>query len=188
MQETIDDKIAANTGLIFAQLNKFKLARDPEAESIGYEALYNAILTYDQSKNVQFSTYASVCIYNALGSYVRMLNKQRQLEVISYNNVAFSDDGTDHEFVDFFEAPSNAEDSYMRAELCRLVREAYQKQYDMLTNEKHKSIIALWHESGYTKSTVAIAKELSVSQAYVSQVINGFKFKLKKRLEEYYYD
>lgn len=97
MQECIDDKIRDNVGLIFTQLNKFKLAKDPEAESIGYEALYNAILTYDQSKKVQFSTYASVCIYNALGSYVRTQNKQRQLEVISYNNIAFSEDGTDHE-------------------------------------------------------------------------------------------
>lgn len=188
MQETIDDKIAANVGLIFAQLKKFKLARDPEAESIGYEALYNAILTYDQSKNVQFSTYASVCIYNALGSYVRTLNKQRQLEVISYNNIAFSDDGTEHEFVDFFEAPTSVEDNYIRNERCLLVRKAVQEQYDKLTNEKHKAILLLWCKSGYSMSSVAIAKEIGVSQSYVSQVINSFKSKLKRRLEEYYYD
>jgi len=188
MQEDINDKIAANAGLIFAQLKKFKLAKDPEAESIGYEALYNAILTYDQSKKVQFSTYASVCIYNALGSYVRTLNKQRQLEVISYNNIAFSDDGTDHEFVDFFEAPTGVEDDYIRNERCKLVRQAVQEQYDKLTNEKHKSIILLWCKSGYSMTSVAIAKEIGVSQPYVSQVISNFKFKLKKRLEEYYYD
>lgn len=188
MQETIDDKIAANTGLIFAQLNKFNLAKDPEAESIGYEALYNAILTYDQSKKVQFSTYASVCIYNALGSYVRTLNKQRQLEVISYNNVAYSEDGTDHEFVDFFESPTGVEDDYIRHERCLLVRQAVQEQYDKLTNEKHKNILSLWRNSGYLMTSVAIAKEIGVSQSYVSQVINNFKFKLKKRLEEYYYD
>ena len=188
MQEIIDDKIAANTGLIFAQLNKFNLAKDPEAESIGYEALYNAILTYDQSKKVQFSTYASVCIYNALGSYVRTQNKQRQLEVISYNNVAFSEDGTDHEFVDFFEAPTSVEGDYIRQERCMLVRQVVKEQYDKLTNEKHKSIVMLWCRSGYSMTSVAIAKEIGVSQAYVSQVINGFKFKLRKRLEEYYYD
>lgn len=188
MQGDINDKIAANTGLIFTQLNKFNLARDPEAESIGYEALYNAILTYDQSKKVQFSTYASVCIYNALGSYVRTLNKQRQLEVISYNNVAYTEDGTDHEFVDFFEAPNSVEDNYIRCERDRLIRQVVKDQYDKLTNEKHKSIILLWCKSGYTMTSVAIAKEIGVSQPYVSQVINNFKFKLKKRLEEYYYD
>lgn len=188
MQECIDDKIRDNVGLIFAQLNKFNLAKDPEAESIGYEALYNAILTYDQSKNVQFSTYASVCIYNALGTYVRTLNKQRQLEVISYNNVAYSEDGTDHEFVDFFEAPTSVEEDYIRAERNQLVRQAVKAQYDKLTNEKHKAIILLWCRSGYSMSSVTIAKEIGVSQSYVSQVISNFKFKLKKRLEEYYYD
>lgn len=188
MQDDINDKIASNVGLIFKQLNKFNLAKDPEAESIGYEALYNAILTYDQSKSVQFSTYASVCIYNALGSYVRTQNKQRQLEVISYNNVAYTEDGTDHEFVDFISAPSDVEQDYMNKELHRLVREEFQKQYDMLTNEKHKSIISLWRDSEYEASMVSIAKQVGVSQPYVSQVINSFKFNLRKRLEEHYYD
>lgn len=188
MQDDINDKIASNVGLIFNQLNKFNLAKDPEAESIGYEALYNAILTYDQSKSVQFSTYASVCIYNALGSYVRTQNKQRQLEVISYNNVAYTEDGTDHEFVDFISASSDVEQDYMKKELHRLVREEFQKQYDILTNEKHKSIISLWRDSEYEASMVSIAKQVGVSQPYVSQVINSFKFNLRKRLEEHYYD
>lgn len=188
MQDDINTKIARNVGLIFKQLKKFNLAKDPEAESIGYEALYNAILTYDQSKNVQFSTYASVCIYNALGSYVRTQNKQRQLEIISYNNIAYSEDGTDHEFVDFLSTPSDVEQDFMRKELHRIVREEFQKQYDMLTNEKHKVIITLWHNSDFEASMVSIAKQAGVSQPYVSQVINNFKFNLRKKLEEYYYD
>ena len=188
MQDDINATIAKHTGLIFKQLNKFNLATDPEAESIGYEALYNAILTYDQSKNVRFSTYASVCIYNALGSYIRTQNKQRQLEVISYNNIAYSEDGTDHEFVDFLSTSSDVEQDFMKNELHRIVREEFQKQYDTLTNEKHKVIISLWHDSEYEASMVSIAKQAGVSQPYVSQVINSFKFNLKKRLEEYYYD
>lgn len=188
MQDDINATIAKHSGLIFHQLKKFNLAKDPEAESIGYEALYNAILTYDQSKNVQFSTYASVCIYNALGSYVRTQNKQRQLEVISYNNVAYSEDGTDHEFVDFISTSSDIEQDFMKKELHRIVREEFQKQYDMLTNEKHKTIISLWRNSEYEASMVSIAKQADVSQPYVSQVINSFKFNLRKRLEKYYYD
>lgn len=187
MQDDINATIAKHIGLIFNQLKKFNLAKDPEAESIGYEALYNAILTYDQSKNVRFSTYASVCIYNALGSYVRTQNKQRQLEVISYNNVAYSEDGTKHEFVDFISTPSDVEQDFMKKELHRIVREEFQAQYDMLTNEKHKAILALWRESDYEASMMSIAKQVGVSQPYVSQVINSFKFKLRKRLEEQHY-
>ena len=188
MQDDINATIAKHIGLIFNQLKKFNLAKDPEAESIGYEALYNAILTYDQSKNVQFSTYASVCIYNALGSYVRTQNKQRQLEVISYNNVAYSEDGTGHELVDFLSTSSDVGQDFIKKELRRIVREEFQKQYDILTNEKHKDIISLWHNSEYEASMVSIAKQAGVSQPYVSQVINSFKFNLRKRLEEHYYD
>lgn len=188
MQDDINTKVASNVGLVFKQLKKFNLAKDPEAESIGYEALYNAVLTYDQSKNIQFSTYASVCIYNALGSYVRTLNKQRQLEIISYNNIAYSEDGIDHEFVDFLPTPSDVEQDFMKKELHRIVIEEFQKQYDALTNKKHQVIISLWRDSEYEASMVSIAKQAGVSQPYVSQVINSFKFNLKKKLEERYYD
>ena len=188
MQDDINATITKHTGLIFNQLKKFNLAADPEAESIGYEALYNAILTYDQNKKVQFSTYASVCIYNALGSYVRTQNKQRQLEVISYNNVAYSEDGTDHEFVDFIPTSFNVEQDFTKKELYRIVREEFQKQYDTLTNKKHQAIISLWRDSEYEASMVSIAKQVGVSQPYVSQVINSFKFNLRKKLEEHYYD
>lgn len=186
MQDDINAQIASNVGLIFKQLKKFNLARDPEAESIGYEALYNALLTYDQSKNIQFSTYASVCIYNALGSYVRTLNKQRQLEVVSYNNIAFSDDGTEHEFVDFISADTDLASDFMHRELLVLLVQEFNNLYDELTNDKHKSIVSLWRDSEYEASMVSIAKEVGVSQPYVSQVINSFKFNLRKRMEELY--
>lgn len=188
MQDNINEKISSNTGLIFRQLKKFNLAKDPEAESIGYEALYNAVLTYDQSKNIQFSTYASVCIYNALGSYVRTLNKQRQLEIISYNNIAYTEDGDMHEFVDFLQSSDSVENNLITEELHKIIRREFKEQYHALTNKKHKLILALWHDSEYKASMVSISKQAGVSQPYVSQVINAFKFNLRKRLEEYYYD
>jgi len=186
MQDNIEDCIASNVGLIFVQLKKFNLARDPEAESIGYEALYNAILTYDGVKKTKLSTYASVCIYNALGTYVRTLHKQRQLEVMSYNNIAYAEDGTKHEFVDFIQAPTNIADDYQHKELCNFVCKEFQILYDNLTNEKHRAIAKIWHDSDYEASTVSIAKQVGVSQPYVSQIINSLKNSLRKRLEEYY--
>lgn len=188
MQDSINDKIATNVGLIFKQLKKFHLAHDPEAESIGYEALYNAVLTYTDNKNTKFSTYASVCIYNALGTYVRTLNKQRQLEVISYNNIAYSDNDVEHEFIDFFAATKSTEDDLVRAEIVGMVRCEIQQLYGELTNDKHKSIIMLWIKSKYAMPMSHIAKQVGVSQPYVSQVVSNFKHRLKSRLEDYYYD
>lgn len=188
MRDDINKTIADNTGLIFKQLKKFYLANDPEAESIGYEALYHAILNFDQEKNIRFSTYASVCIYNALGNYVRTMNKQRQLEVISYNNIAYTEDGADCEYESFLSNSVDIEANVLKQELCKAVREEFQRLYDNLTNEKHRVILGIWRDSDFEASMVTIAKEAGVSQPYVSQVINSFKHNMKERMEEYYYD
>lgn len=180
----MENAIRNNTGLIFKQLRKFGLAKDPEAESLGYEALYTAISTFDESKNIQFSTYATVCIYNALGSYVRQLNKQRQLEVVSYHNVAYSDDGEAHDFLDFIPVCVDIESDYIRQETGQVTMLVFYEVFDRLTNETHKRIITAWQESGFTASTVQIAEVAKVSQPYVSQVLCRFKANLKKELIE----
>lgn len=188
MHGDVNELIASNTGLIFKQLKKFNLLRDPEAESIGYEALYNAIVDYDSTKGTQLSTLATVYIYNALGSYVRTLNKQRQLQIISYNNIAYTDDNEAHEFLDILAVSVDTEKDYLRQELHKLTREAFNNLYDKLTNSKHKVILELWRDSEFTATTTEIAKQVGVSQSYVSQVINNFKFNLRKKLEDVYYD
>ena len=180
--------IRKHSGLVYSQLHRFNLIQDQEAESIAYEALYNAIVNFDATKGNALSTVATVYIYNALGSYVRKLNKQRQLHIISYNSVAYSDDNEEHEFVDMLANGLNIEQDYINKEVCKLARQAFNEQYDMLTNETHKTVIGLWRDSEFSAQTTEIAKVAGVSQSYVSQVINNFKFKLRKKLEDVYYD
>ena len=186
--QDVNELIADNIGLIHKQLNKFNLAEDPEAESIGYEALYNAILNYDSTKGTKLSTVATVYIYNALGSYVRALNVKRQLQLVSYNNVAYTDDTEEHEFLDLLPSEHNVEDEYIHKEECSLALVAFNNRYDKLTNEKHKAILKAWKDSEFVATTKDIAKEVGVSQSYVSQIINNFKFTLKKELEELHYE
>lgn len=188
MQNDLNALIRAHSGLVYSQLHKFYLINDPEAESIAFEALLNALRNFDESKNTKLSTVATVYIYNALGSYVRKLNKQRVIETISYNNIAYADDSEEHEFVDMLSTGEDIESNYVRSELYAHTRRAFNELYDTLTNDKHKAILALWNESDFTATTVEISKQVGVSQSYVSQVINGFKAKLKKKLEDVYYD
>lgn len=188
MKNDINQLIASNTGLIYSNLHKLHLTKDPEAESIGYEALFKAIKTFDEAKGIRLSTYASVCIYNALGSYLRTLNKRRQLETISYNNIAYSDDGIEHEFVDFLGTCANVEQDYIKQELYSAVRIAVQDLYDSLTNDTHKAILDHWRKHEYKAPMRVIASEVGVSQPYVSQVIHSLKAKLYKKLEDKYYD
>lgn len=186
--QDINKVIQNNIGLVKKQLKRLNVLFDPEAESIGYEALYNAALTYDSTRGYKFSTYATCCIYNAVGSYIRTLNKKRQLDVVSYNNIAYNEDGVRHEFVDFFEATTDVENDFLHGELLVKVTEVYQITYDRLTNDKHKAIVKAWHDADYDISNKDIANTVGVSQPYVNQVINTFKHSLRKKLEAYYYE
>ena len=188
MPDSINDMIANNVGLIYAQLNKFNLSMDQDAESIGYGALHNAVVSYDSGKGVKFSTYATVCIYNALGSYIRTLNKKRQLDVVSYNAPSSIDGEVGHEYLESIPAKQNTEQDYIEAELHAHVRTAVQELYDSLTNNTQKAILAAWRDSEYSATLVSIAKSVGVSQPYVSKVLSSFKKDLRKRLEEHYYD
>lgn len=181
-------QIKKHSGLVYSQLHKFHLKGDQDAESIAYEALYNALRDYDESKGTKLSTLATVYIYNALGCYVRSLNVKRQIQTVSYNNIAFSDDSEEHEFVDLIPAKTNVEQDYVHKEVCRIAGETFDKQYDKLTNETHKTILAAWKASEFKAQTKEIATEIGVSQSYVSQVINNFKHSLRKKLEDVYYD
>lgn len=186
--QDVNKLIELNKGLVYAQLKHFKFLHDPEAESIAYEALYKAILNYDSSKGTKLSTVATVYIYNALGSYLRSLNSTRQVETISYNNIAFTDDKEEHEFEDFIASSVDIERDYINAEMKALAMETFIKLYDKLTNEKHKMILDIWRSSEFIATTVQIAEQANVSQSYVSQVINNFKHSLRKKLEDIYYD
>lgn len=181
--QDINSIIANNTGLIYMQMNRFHLYKDPDAESFAYEALYKAALTFNEAENVKFSTYATVCIYNALGCYIRKLNNKQQLDVISYNTVAYSDEVGDHEHEEFITNGITTEDEVLNAlsynELVDIIDQAVKS----ISNTKQRSIIAMYVNSDYTLSSKELASIIGVSQSYASQVLNIFKGDLRKRME-----
>lgn len=183
MAYEVDDIIAKNKGLVFKQLHKFGLAKDHEAESLGYEALYNAAMTFENEKGIKFSTYATVCIYNALGSYTRTINRQRQLRTVSYYSLSYNSDGDSTELLSHLACVQDTEADYLREETCKEIRKLFKQEFDKVTNQKHKKILAAWDESNFTISTSDIARMVGVSQSYVSQVLNNFKYSMRKRLE-----
>lgn len=174
--------IADNMGLVYKGLHKFKLAYDSEAFSYAMEALMNAARTYDSSKAVKFSTYATVCIYNGIGKYVRQLNKKRVLETVSYEEtIQGCDELTYYDMLGSDETP---ETQFLRKELVDNVEKAFAVAYDSLPSTS-RLVIDYWRESGFTATQVVIAKEVGVSQAAVSRTLSVFKYRLKKELEDY---
>ena len=174
--------IADNMGLVYMQLHKLNLAYDDEAFSFAMEGLMNAARTYDAEKNIQFSTYASVCIYNGVQMLLRKRNSKRQLVVVSYEEPIFEDGP---KCMDVLVGSEDLESLYMRHELLVATRKAFDKTFSAMRRGLGKDIINEWQNSNFEATHTDIATKLHTTQSYVSQVIKAFQHKLKIELEDY---
>lgn len=186
MQE-IDDLIEQNTGLMVSVLKHYNLLHNPDAESLAYEALWRACADYDETLGYKRSTLIVVYVKRALGNYLRTRNKVRQLLVVSYNNIAYCDDGVNHEFLELFPCEQTTEEIVVKDTLHNITREVFNDEVSMLTGKK-KAIVDIWGQSDFEATNNEIAKQVGVSQPYVNQVIAAFKQRMCLKLKEDFYD
>lgn len=175
--DIVNELVKCNEGLIFKQLKKFGMYNDTDAISLAYEALFFAITTFDTTKNNAFSTYATVCIYNKLGSYLRAIKSKP--DVLSYD--AYLDDDTS--FLSVLESGDTADANYLDKIGVVTVYQAVFKQYHIVKHPKQKEILDVWIDSNFKITLSEIAKRLGCSQSYVSKVINTFRAGLKNKLQ-----
>lgn len=183
MNSIIEDKIASNRGLIYSQLKRFNLYGNQDAESIAYEALYKAILNFNTSRTTKFSTYAVVCIYNALGCYIRSQNRVRQLTTISYDTKIQNKAGDTTSLLSFLPSVVSIEDDYVKNELYAKMYQYIHLYLDSMKNKRQKSVVITWLNNFGEFSISAVAKQCHVSQSYASQVLQVFKASIKTKLE-----
>lgn len=174
-QENISELFKLNKGLVGKQLQRFGLVGSQDAVSHGYEALYKAIVTFDTSKKVAFSTYATNCIYNRLGDYVRRLHTQININTVSYEATM-----QEQLFICEDNTYKRLEDEINVYEVEKLIVACH---FDF-TNPVHFKILQQWRESNFSMSYTEIAQRVGCSQPYVSQTIQRFKIRLKERLHE----
>lgn len=177
-EDTEAELIKLNSGLFWAVIKSFGLLRDPEAESLGYLTLLKAIREYDASSGTQFSTYATVSIYNRLGSYVRTLKTQINVNTISYD--ACANDDTSH--LAFMESSCTADGQALQSCGVQVIKQYILEYLSKTTNETHKSILKIWINSQFKITNIEVSKQLNCSQSYVNQVINKFRKSLKNKL------
>src|SRR5690606_35048934 len=178
--EVVEELIKLNERLIGKQLKKFGLIGDPEALSLGYEALYKAIMTFNTSRSNKFSTYATVCIYNKLGSYVRSINTTINKNTISYD-APVDDKGTTH--LDRFESALTADGKLLEETGVKEIMQCVEQCIAEVNNKTQRNILEYWRESMFRATHREIASELDCSQSYVSQTLNRFRSNLKNKLE-----
>lgn len=173
--------VEQNMGLVYSQLHKFKLINDDDALSYAMEALLIAVRTFDDSKGIKLSTYATVCIYNALSQYTRRRGRKRVLTVISYNEPV----NEDAEWIDLLGTPTTPEDDYIKKEQYARLRKAFFKVYNSLPEGNPKRIVTLWYKAGFICKQADIAREVNTTQSNVSKALSAFRYKVKKEMEDY---
>lgn len=177
MHEDINELIRKNKGLVYKQLHKFNLVDDQDANSYAFEALYNAIQTWDSSLGTKLSTYATVCIYNALGCYLRKLNRKRQIDTVSYNNIA----NDNAEFSDFISSQYSLEESVINSIRLKAAYDAMQRLRCKYSGVCLK-VFEIWYDSNFSMGATDIAKQLGTSQPYVSQTLARIRADIKKEM------
>lgn len=177
-EDTLNELISLNYGLMYKQLKRFHLLNDQDALSLSYEALFKAINTFDASKNFQFSTYGTVCIYNALGSYVRSIKNTPDLTYYE----ATTDNG--YSLLETLESEDKSDKPTLVRNGVDNIRIAVSASLLETTNPLHRAIVEAWTMSDFTLTHVKIADQEGCSQSYVSQVIKRFKRSIKNKLEE----
>lgn len=178
----INDKIAKHTGLIYKQLATFNLLQDQDAESFAYEALYRAIVTFDDKAGTAFSTYAVCCINNALRKHLRALNRKRQFEIISYDAPLLADESSC--LADLLEHPESVEQTLLSEEACVRIVDAFKAEYALLV-PKHQKVIRMFYGYEGKVTQKEIATSVGFTQATVSKIVSAFRHRIKVRMEEY---
>ncbi len=148
--------------------------------SIGTIGLIKAINTYDISKNIRLSSYASRCIENEILMHFR--NKRKSAQDISLNEAIDTDkDGNPLTLLDIMAVDDNIID-----ELDFKLNSQKLSQYiDEELNEREKKIIIMRYGlNGKEPMTQKnVAKELNISRSYVSRIETKALKLLRKRFE-----
>ena len=181
--DVVNELIILNYGLLNRQLAKFYLYNDPDALSYAYEALYKAIITFDPAKNHQFSTYATVCMYNRIGSYIRSLHNNA-VELTYYEESVNADGST---LLDVIDNGVRADDETIMKDT---VIEALIIVDDIILtlNSTQRRIAYAWRDSNFVLTHALIAEQVGCTQSYVSQVIKRLNKLIKNKLEEINHD
>ena len=166
-QDTTEQLIIKHEGLVFYTMDMLNCKHTDEAISVGYEALWRAIETFDDTRNIKFSTYAVTCIRNAIWDMYRT-----QKEVAAHE-IFIEDLQIELGSCDTALDPPEPTQTYV------IVQEAVDEALKKLTGKK-RQIAIIW--IGSNMSATAIAQEVGCSQSYVSQVIGQVKNIIKKEL------
>ena len=170
--------IKDNIKLVGVAMYKLNLRNDDEAYAIGCEALFKAAINFNKERGVKFSTFAYVCIYNALGMYIRKIVRERDMNMIYYDAPTQAETS----ILDLIPSTINIEEAFVEKEKIACIRKVLFEYVNTRPSARQRHILNKWIESDFRIKTIEIAESVGVSQCYVSVTIKNARAYIKKKL------
>lgn len=168
--EDINLLIMQHKNLVYYMLSRMRLLSDPDAESAGYEALWDAVLTFDVYSTSTFGSYACVLIKNKIND---MLRVRKACKRSLYATVELTEDNTLFTF-----------DEVASLETADTVYRCFDKYINKegVLGPLARNILLAWYAAGFEMSVTDLAKYCSTTPSYVSRVQCSFRAYLAKYL------
>lgn len=164
-REDVEELLQRHKNLVYFMLTKTGQLRNQDAESAAWEALWDAINTFDVFSTTAFSTYAHKLIRNAIYTVVRDQKKlPTEIEL-------------DEAYTQYDATPEEVEEN----------RNIVQEAFNTYVASKHgatRDVLLLWNASSFEASQKALAGRCKCSPSYVSRVQQGFRAYLSGKLKE----
>lgn len=166
-RQDVDELLMQHKNLVYYRLTQMGQLANQDAESAAWEALWDAIETFDVFGKTAFSTYACACITNAINDVLRkQMTEKSHIEFVELDeaNIIFT------------------QDEYRNPEVMRVLDEVFAWHMENSTDIA-KSVLQLWRAGGFTDSATMIAKACGTSASYVSRVQCSFRARLGGKLK-----
>ena len=181
-KEEIEQIIVSNKGLVYTCMKELNLSNDHDAESAGFEALYNSILNYDSTKSkAKFSSYAYRAIFNRVNgvhsSRGTLINKNTSM----IGSVNDGDEYDNNYFDSIFRSYYDLEHNAVTKDLLDQVLAYLENYIDMLKPGLPKIILSNWYYLHNCDIPLTeLCEECGCSHAYCRKVLKTFRERLNK--------
>lgn len=177
-----DKLVEHNIRLVLHEVNgRFKSVDYDKSDlvSMGIVGLMQAIDTFDVSKGIEFSTYATRCIDNEILKFLRKLKKEQVVDSLD-RVFSFDNNGNELKIEDIVCDEADITSEYIDKETYMILRQ----MIDILP-EREKKIVMLrfgfYNDRVY--SLVEIADMMSISRPHVSMIISRSVKRLGQELQ-----
>ena len=168
--DDVNTLLAQHKNLVYYMLTNMHQLHNQDAESAAWEALWDAVETFDVFAKSTFSTYACTLIRNTINNILRkqQLEKTHQsavIELCEQNSLVYTMEQDDAELVAFVDRQF--------------------KNYIEHKQGTAKNILLVWYSLRFSVNVSNIATMCGCSPSYVTRVQNGFRAYISGKLREF---